>query len=90
MGIPSHIDNVKKVACVGGGLGVAPIFPQARAFKESGAYVIGIVGFRSKNLMFWEDKFKSYCDEFIVCTDDGSVGIKGMVTDGLGRPSRTS
>ncbi len=83
MGIPSHVDNVKKVACVGGGLGVAPIFPQARAFKESGAYVIGIVGFRSRNLMFWEEKFRSYCDEFIVCTDDGSVGIKGMVTDGL-------
>ncbi len=83
MGVPSHFDQVKKVACVGGGLGVAPIFPQARAFKEAGAYVIGIVGFRSKNLMFWEEKFKSYCDEFIVCTDDGSVGIKGRVTDGV-------
>ena len=83
MGIPSHFAEVKKVACVGGGLGVAPIFPQARAFKEAGAYVIGIVGFRTKNLMFWEEKFKSFCDEFIVCTDDGSVGIKGMVTDGV-------
>ncbi len=83
MGIPSRFDNVKKVACIGGGLGVAPIFPQARAFKESGAYVIGIVGFRGKNLMFWEEKFRSYCDEFIVCTDDGSAGIKGLVTDGL-------
>ena len=83
MGIPSHIDKVKKVACVGGGLGVAPIFPHARAFKEAGAYVIGIVGFRNKQLMFWEDKFKKYCDEFIVCTDDGSAGIKGLITEGI-------
>jgi NAD(P)H-flavin reductase len=83
MGIPSHIDKVKKVACVGGGLGVAPIFPHARAFKEAGAYVIGIVGFRNKDLMFWEDKFRACCDEFIVCTDDGSAGIKGNVTVGI-------
>ena len=83
MGIPSQIDAVKKVACVGGGLGVAPIFPQARAFKEAGAHVIGIVGFRSKDLMFWEDKFRAYCDEFVVCTDDGSAGIKGVVTEGV-------
>ena len=83
MGAPSHFDQVKKVACVGGGLGVAPIFPQARAFKESGAYVIGIVGFRNLELIFWEEKFKSICDELIICTDDGSAGIKGMVTEGI-------
>jgi sulfide dehydrogenase subunit beta len=83
MGIPSHFDKVKKVACVGGGLGVAPIFPHARAFKENGAYVIGIVGFRTKDLIFWEDKFRAYCDEFIVCTDDGSAGIKGLITEGM-------
>ncbi len=74
---------VRKVVCVGGGLGVAPIFPVARAFKESGAYVIGIVGFRNKDLVFWDDKFQAVCDEFIVCTDDGSVGIEGRVTDGI-------
>ena len=83
MGIPSHIGKVKKVACVGGGLGVAPIFPQARAFKENGAYVIGIIGFRNKDLIFWEDKFRAGCDELIVCTDDGSAGIKGLVTAGI-------
>lgn len=83
MGVPSDIKGVNKVICVGGGLGVAPIYPQARAFKENGAYVIGVVGFRSKELMFWEDKFKAICDEFIVCTDDGSEGIKGRVTDGI-------
>ena len=83
MGIPSHIGKAKKVVCVGGGLGVAPIFPQARGYKESGAYVIGVVGFRTKSLMFWEDKFGAVCDELIVCTDDGSAGIKGLVTEGI-------
>ncbi len=83
MGIPSQIGHVGKVACVGGGLGVAPIYPQARAFKEAGAHVIGIVGFRTKSLMFWEDKFRAVCDELIVCTDDGSVGIKGVITEGV-------
>jgi NAD(P)H-flavin reductase len=88
MGIPSHIGKVKKVACVGGGLGVAPVFPHARAFKENGAYVIGIIGFRNKELMFWEDKFRAVCDQFIVCTDDGSAGIKGNVTAGIKKALR--
>ena len=83
MGIPSHIGQARKVVCVGGGLGVAPIYPQARAYKESGAYVIGVVGFRTKALMFWEDKFRAVCDELIVCTDDGSAGIKGLITLGI-------
>lgn len=83
MGIPSHIGQAKKVVCVGGGLGVAPIYPQARAYKESGAYVIGVLGFRNKDLMFWEDKFRACCNELIVCTDDGSAGIKGLVTEGI-------
>jgi sulfide dehydrogenase subunit beta len=83
MGIPSVVSHAKKVICVGGGLGVAPIYPQAKAFKENGAYVIGVLGFRSKSLIFWEDKFRACCDEFVVCTDDGSAGIKGMVTEGI-------
>jgi NAD(P)H-flavin reductase len=85
MGIPSPLGSARKVVCVGGGLGVAPIFPQARGFKENGAYVIGILGFRSKNLIFWQDKFNSCCDELILCTDDGSAGIKGFVSDGIKR-----
>ena len=85
MGIPSHIGQAKKVLCVGGGLGVAPVFPQARAFKEGGAYVIGVLGFRNKDLVFWEDKFRACCDELILCTDDGSAGIKGLVTEGIGQ-----
>jgi NAD(P)H-flavin reductase len=83
MGIPSHIGHAKKVLCGGGGLGVAPVFPQARAFKESGAYVIGVLGFRNKDLVFWDDKFRAVCDELILCTDDGSAGLKGLVTEGI-------
>lgn len=83
MGIPSEISDARKVICVGGGLGVAPIYPQARAFKAAGAHVIGVVGFRSANLVFWEEKFRAVCDEFVICTDDGSAGIKGLVTDGI-------
>ena len=83
MGIPSELGHARKVVCVGGGLGVAPIFPQARACMQAGAYVIGVVGFRSSALMFWEDKFRAVCDELIVCTDDGSAGLKGMVTAGI-------
>jgi len=83
MGVPSPIGHARKVVCVGGGLGVAPIFPQARGFKEAGAYVIGVLGFRSKDLVFWEDKFRACCDELILCTDDGSAGIKGLVTEGI-------
>jgi NAD(P)H-flavin reductase len=85
MGIPSPLGDAKKVVCVGGGLGVAPVYPQARGFKESGAYVIAILGFRTKSLVFWEDKFRSCCDELILCTDDGSAGIKGLVTEGIRR-----
>jgi NAD(P)H-flavin reductase len=83
MGIPSHLSDAKKVVCVGGGLGVAPVYPQARAWKQNGAYVIGVLGYRNKNLVFWEDKFRAICDELIICTDDGSAGIKGFVTDGI-------
>ncbi len=83
MGVPSVTGHAKKALCVGGGLGTAPIFPQARGFKEHGAHVIGVLGFRSKDLIFWEDKFRSCCDELVICTDDGSAGIKGTVADGM-------
>lgn len=83
MGVPSPISHARKVLCVGGGLGVAPIYPQARGFKEAGAYVIGVLGFRNKYLVFWDEKFRNCCDELIICTDDGSVGIKGLVTAGI-------
>ncbi|HEX4885893.1 MAG TPA: sulfide/dihydroorotate dehydrogenase-like FAD/NAD-binding protein [Casimicrobiaceae bacterium] len=85
MGIPSHVGSAKKVLCVGGGLGVAPVFPQARAYARQGSQVIGVLGFRNRGVMFWEDRFRAVCDELIVCTDDGSAGIKGLVTKGMER-----
>lgn len=83
MGIPSHISKARRAVCVGGGLGVAPVFPQARAYARNGTAVVGVVGFRNRDLVFWEDRFRSVCDEVVVCTDDGSAGIRGLVTDGL-------
>jgi homotetrameric NADPH-dependent glutamate synthase len=80
LGQESHIEPLNKGVCIGGGLGVAPVFPQLRAYKEKGAYTISIIGFRSKELIFWEDKFREYSDELYVTTDDGSYGIKGLVT----------
>jgi NAD(P)H-flavin reductase len=73
----------KKVVCVGGGLGVAPVFPQLRQYKQLGAHTISIVGFRSKDLMFWVDKFQAQSSECVICTDDGSFGLKGFVTVAL-------
>tara|TARA_B100000315_G_scaffold247593_1_gene276493 strand:- start:7464 stop:9872 length:2409 start_codon:yes stop_codon:yes gene_type:complete len=83
LGVPSQIERPGKVIVVGGGLGVAPIFPQLRAFKQSGAYTISIIGFRNRDLMFWEDRFREFSDEFHVTTDDGSYGLQGRVTDAL-------
>jgi glutamate synthase (NADPH/NADH) small chain len=80
LGVASHIENREKVVLVGGGLGVAPVFPQLRLHKELGSYTISIIGFRIKDLMFWDDKFARYSDEFRVATDDGSFGTKGFVT----------
>jgi glutamate synthase (NADPH) small chain len=83
LGLPSDIHNPGKVVLVGGGLGVAPVFPQLRAYKEKGNYTISVIGFRSKELMFWADKFGRFSDEFHVTTDDGTFGMKGIVTDAL-------
>jgi homotetrameric NADPH-dependent glutamate synthase len=83
LGVPQHVENVGHVVLVGGGLGVAPVYPQLRAFKEAGNRVTGIIGFRNKGLVFWEDKFRKYCDDLIVCTDDGSYGKPGFVTAAL-------
>lgn len=81
LGEPSHIDNFGTVILVGGGVGVAPIYPIARAFKEAGNNVIGIIGARSKDLLFWEDKMRQACSSLYVITDDGSYVRKGFVTD---------
>ena len=83
LGLPQHVEKVGHVVVVGGGLGVAPIYPQLRAFKEMGNRTTSIIGFRNKDLRFWEDRFAKYSDKLIVCTDDGSYGRPGFVTDAL-------
>src|SRR5512141_132832 len=83
LGMPQHVSKVGHVVLVGGGLGVAPVYPQLRAFKDAGNRTTGIIGFRNKDLVFWEDRFSACCDKLVVCTDDGSYGTPGFVTAAL-------
>lgn len=84
LGIPTHIDeNVKKVCVIGGGVGCAIAYPQAKELFDRGIDVDVIAGFRSKDIVILEDEFKKKCNNLIVCTDDGSYGKKGFVTDAL-------
>ncbi len=80
LGHPTEIAAYGTVACVAGGVGIAPMYPIARALKEAGNHVISIIGARNQSLLFWEDRMRSVSDELIVCTDDGSYGRKGVVT----------
>jgi len=83
LGHPTEIAHYGTVVCVGGGVGIAPIFPIARALKEAGNHVISIIGARTRDLLFWEDRMRAVSDELIVCTDDGSYGRKALVTEPL-------
>jgi len=83
LGNPTHIEKFGTTVCVGGGIGVAPLYPIAKAMKEAGNKVISIIGARNKSLIFWENKLKLISDEIIVCTDDGSYGRKALVTEPL-------
>ena len=83
LGLPQHVSQAGHVVLVGGGLGVAPVYPQLRAFKEAGNRTTGIIGFRNHDLVFWEDQFRRYSDDLVVCTDDGSYGKPGFVTQAL-------
>ncbi|MEW6569975.1 MAG: sulfide/dihydroorotate dehydrogenase-like FAD/NAD-binding protein [Nitrospirota bacterium] len=80
LGKHTHIENFGTVVCVGGGVGIAPVYPIARALKEAGNRVISIIGARTKNLLFWEEKMLGVSDELIMTTDDGSYGKKAVVT----------
>ena len=80
LGLPQHVEKVGHVALVGGGLGIAPVYPQLRAFKAAGNRTTGVIGFRRKDLIFWEDRFREYCDRAWSTTDDGSYGRHGLVT----------
>jgi len=83
LGKPTEIEHYGTVVCVGGGVGIAPIYPIARDLKAAGNEVISIIGARNVDLLFWEDKIRSVSDEVIVCTDDGSYGRKALVTEPL-------
>jgi ferredoxin--NADP+ reductase len=80
LGTPTEIETYGTVVVVGGGLGIAPIYPICRALQEAGNHVIGIIGARCGDLLFWEDKMRGVTDELIVCTDDGSYARKALVT----------
>lgn len=81
LGQPTEIKNYGTVVCVAGGVGVAPIYPVAKALKEAGNEVISIIGARNKELLIWEEKMKNISSELLIATDDGSYGHKGFVTD---------
>lgn len=83
LGVPSHVEGLKKVAVVGGGVGCAIAYPIAKKLHQLGANVHSIVGFRNKDLVILEDEFKVASDAFFMMTDDGSYGKKGLVTDAL-------
>jgi ferredoxin--NADP+ reductase len=83
LGIPSHVENWGTVVLIGGGIGIAPIYPIAQAWKAAGNKVITILGARSKDILFYEAEHKAVADEIYVCTDDGSYGQKGFVSDAL-------
>ncbi|MBI5075273.1 MAG: sulfide/dihydroorotate dehydrogenase-like FAD/NAD-binding protein [Nitrospirae bacterium] len=83
LGHPTEIENFGTVVCMGGGVGIAPIYPIARALREAGNKVISIIGARTKELLFWEEKMRAVSDELIICTDDGSHGRKSLVTEPL-------
>jgi ferredoxin--NADP+ reductase len=81
LGTPSEINKFGTVVCIGGGIGVAPIYPIARKLKSEGNGVISIIGYRSKNYVFWEEKMKSVSGKLMIATNDGTYGEKGFVTD---------
>lgn len=87
LGQPTHISKHENapVVCVAGGIGAAPLHPIAQSLKAAGNKVIVIIGARNSELILLEDKFKSFCDEVIICTDDGSAGEKAVVTAPLER-----
>jgi ferredoxin--NADP+ reductase len=83
LGNPSECLNYGTVLCVAGGVGIAPMYPIARKLKQTGNKVITIIGARNKNLLFWQEKMKNVSQQLIICTDDGSTGLKALVTEPL-------
>lgn len=83
LGLPTHVNNWGTAVLVGGGIGIAPIYPIAQAWKVAGNNLYTIIGARSKNILFYEKEHQSVADKLFVCTDDGSYGHHGFVSDVL-------
>jgi ferredoxin--NADP+ reductase len=83
LGMESEIENYGTVVCIGGGVGVAPVFPIARALKEAGNTVISIIGARTAEMLIWKQEMAAISSRLHVATDDGSAGQKGFVSDVL-------
>jgi ferredoxin/flavodoxin---NADP+ reductase len=83
LGKPTHIEKLGTVVCVGGGTGVAVLHPITRAMKEAGNHVICIMGARTKDLLILEEQMEAASNDLRICTDDGSYGRKGFVTEAL-------
>ncbi len=83
LGQPTKVENVGTVIAAGGGVGVAPLYPIAKAFKEAGNKLITILAARTKDLIILENEMKEFADEFMIMTDDGSYGKKGLITAGI-------
>jgi len=83
LGHPTQVEKLGEVYCIGGGIGIAEVYPVSRAFKQAGNRVTGIVGARTKDLLILEEPMRNICDELFITTDDGSYGKKGFVTDVL-------
>ncbi len=83
LGQPTEIEKFGTIVCIGGGVGIAPLYPIIKALKEAGNYIISILGARNEKLLMLEKEIKDYSDEFYICTDDGSKGTKGFVSDVL-------
>lgn len=83
LGKATELEGVKRVAVIGGGVGCAIAYPQAKALHKAGVAVDVIAGFRSKDIVILEEEFRAACDHFYLTTDDGSYGEKGLVTDKL-------
>lgn len=85
LGLPSHVEKWGTACVVGGGIGIAPVYPIAQAYKEAGNKIITVIGARSRDLLFYEEEHKAVADELYVCTDDGSYGHHGFVSDVLNK-----
>ena len=83
MGQATHIEKVGTVVCAGGGVGVAPLLPIVEAFHRARNRVIVVLAARTKELVILEEQMRTYSDEVLIMTDDGSYGTKGLVTNGV-------